>query len=85
MQTINTENKNKNFPNIGVYASVQYDLIPVDPSGQMEENVFHIFIFYLNIYEKKPNAWGGGIFIVYLGYKKNCNLFFNLILHDKMV
>ena len=38
-------------------------------------------------YEKKPNVEGGGgiLFIVYLGYKKNCNLFFNLILHDKMV
>jgi len=38
-------------------------------------------------YEKKPNVGGGGVilFIVYLGYKKNCNLFFNLILHDKMV
>ena len=31
---------------------------------------------------------GGGeviLIMVYLGYKKNCNFFFTLILHDKMV
>ena len=38
-------------------------------------------------FENKPKfRWGGGIlFMDYLGYKKNWNFFFTLIIHDKMV
>ena len=40
-------------------------------------------------YENKPKfSWEGGgviLFMVYLGYKKNCNFFFTLIMHDKIV
>ena len=36
---------------------------------------------------KKKLRGGEGVILlmVYLGYKKNCNFFFTLIIHDKMV
>ena len=41
-------------------------------------------------YENKPKfSWEGVggviLFMVYLGYKKNCDFFFTLIIHEKMV
>ena len=71
------------FPNLW-NACELYTHLPYGYSTQPDTGT----IYTVQKYENKPKFRGGGgliLFMVYLGYKKNCNFFFTLIIHDKMV